>query len=117
MISRVLANANPHRRALHFGDPENYHGLLSRMIWGDARAVAGLVEIEAAEIRILFGDEAAPEGAPCYSHRAGMPHYLGIPPYLADKARPGLYPCCSGCWPILFFISGINSMRRETLPF
>jgi formamidopyrimidine-DNA glycosylase len=56
VIRKALANASPHKFAFYFGDPGNYHGLLSGKTVGEARAVAGFVEIEAEDIRILFND-------------------------------------------------------------
>ncbi len=56
VIRKVLANSSPHRFAFYFGDPGNYHGLLSGKAAGEARAVAGFVEIEAGDVRILFND-------------------------------------------------------------
>jgi formamidopyrimidine-DNA glycosylase len=56
VIRKVLANASPHRFAFYFGDPDNYHSLLSGKAIGEARAVAGFIEIEAEDARILFND-------------------------------------------------------------
>ena len=56
VIIKVLANASPHKFAFYFGDPGKYHSLLSGKIVGEARAVAGFVENEAEDVRILFSD-------------------------------------------------------------
>jgi len=56
VIRKVLANSSPHRFAFYFGDPDSYEGLLSEKTVGEARAVAGFVEIEAGDARILFND-------------------------------------------------------------
>lgn len=56
VIRKVLANSSPHRYAFYFGDPANYHGLLAGKTVGEARAVAGFVEVEAEDVRILFND-------------------------------------------------------------
>jgi formamidopyrimidine-DNA glycosylase len=56
VIRKVLANSSPHRFAFYFGDPGSYHSLLSGKAVGEARAVAGFVEIEADDARILFND-------------------------------------------------------------
>jgi formamidopyrimidine-DNA glycosylase len=54
------ANHTPHKLMWFFGDPAAYRDLLvGRTITG-ARAVAGLVQIEADDLRILFSDGAYP---------------------------------------------------------
>lgn len=56
VIRKVMANSSPHRFAFYFGDPAGYEGLLSGKTIGEARAVAGFVEIEAGDARMLFND-------------------------------------------------------------
>jgi formamidopyrimidine-DNA glycosylase len=67
-IRRVLANSSPHRFAFYFGDPGNYQSLLSGKAVGEAKAVAGFVEIEVGDTRALFNDGTNiryfPAGAP-----------------------------------------------------
>lgn len=56
VIRKVLANSSPHRFAFYFGDPGGYNSMLSGKTAGEARAVAGFVEIEAEDVRMLFND-------------------------------------------------------------
>jgi len=56
VIRKVLANSSRHRFAFYFGDPGGYNSLLSGKTVGEARAVAGFVEIEADDVRMLFND-------------------------------------------------------------
>jgi len=57
-IRYVVANASPHRFAFYSGDPAGYHSLLYGKEIGRAEAVGGLVEIQAGDARLLFGDGA-----------------------------------------------------------
>ena len=68
IIKNVTANSSPHKFAFYFGDPGDYHQLLSGKKVGEAKAVAGFVEIEAEDTRILFSD-----GANIRFYAAGVP--------------------------------------------
>lgn len=59
IIDSVQANASPHRFAFYFGDPLGYGALLAGKTVGAARAISGMIEIEAEDSRIVFGDGAA----------------------------------------------------------
>jgi formamidopyrimidine-DNA glycosylase len=59
-VTATEVDHTPHRLTWYFGDPERYPDLLTgRRITG-ARAVAGHVQIEAGELRILCSDGAYP---------------------------------------------------------
>lgn len=58
IIQNVTANASPHKFAWYFGDPNNYHALLSGKKIDHVLNHGGLVEILAEDARILFGDGA-----------------------------------------------------------
>lgn len=55
-IMNVTAEQSPHKFAGYYGDPQEYHELLSGKIIGKATGYGGLVEIEADEAIILLGD-------------------------------------------------------------
>jgi formamidopyrimidine-DNA glycosylase len=55
-IMNVTAAQSPHKFAWFFGDPQNYHDLLTDKIIGKAAGFGGLVEIKADGIVILVGD-------------------------------------------------------------
>ena len=55
-IRGVLANSSPHRFAFYFGDPSNYQSLLTGKMVGKAKDFAGFIEIEVANVRMLFSD-------------------------------------------------------------
>lgn len=55
-IKNVYANSSPHGFAFFFGDPANYHNLLSGKTLEASTAIAGQIEITAENARILFGD-------------------------------------------------------------
>jgi len=57
-ISYVKANQSPHSFAWYFGNPEDYDKLLSGKTIGISSPVAGLIEIEVEDCRLLFGDGA-----------------------------------------------------------
>jgi len=57
-IKNVHANKSPHKFAFFFGDPEKYQTLLRDKKVGKARALGGMIEIEAGDSRILFSDGA-----------------------------------------------------------
>ena len=56
VIKKVLANSSPHGFAFYFGDPGNYQSLLYGKTIGEAKAIAGFIEIEAGNVRMLFND-------------------------------------------------------------
>lgn len=55
-IQNVYANSSPHSFAWFFGDPNNYHNLLIGKKIDCSKAYAGLVEIQAENVRVLLGD-------------------------------------------------------------
>ncbi|MGG6311807.1 hypothetical protein [Paenibacillus macerans] len=55
-IRNVSANASPHGFAFYFGDPAEYPRRLNGRRIGEARALAGQIEIDAEAMRLLFGD-------------------------------------------------------------
>lgn len=55
-IAKVTAAYSPHKFAWYHGDPKEYHDLLVGKVIGKAAAYGGLVEIEAEDAVILFGD-------------------------------------------------------------
>lgn len=55
-IRYVEANKSPHKFAWYSGNPEEYDSFLSGKQIGTSRAHGGMVEIEAEDYRILFGD-------------------------------------------------------------
>lgn len=55
-IQSVVANQSPHGFAWFFGDPAAYPALLTGRRLGEARPVAGQVEIDADGATLLFGD-------------------------------------------------------------
>ncbi|MFP4660857.1 MAG: hypothetical protein ACLFPF_01575 [Halanaerobiales bacterium] len=56
MISNIVAADSPHKFAFFHEEPEKYYDLLIGKVIGNAHAYGGLVEIEAENTRILFGD-------------------------------------------------------------
>ncbi|OPJ64626.1 endonuclease VIII [Clostridium oryzae] len=56
IIKSVTAAATPHKFAFYFDDPKNYAQLLKDKKIGEAKAVAGQIEIEAEEARIVLAD-------------------------------------------------------------
>lgn len=57
-IQTVYANSSPHGFAFYFGDPNRYPSLLTGRSIDGAKAVAGMVEIAAGEMRIVLSDGA-----------------------------------------------------------
>lgn len=55
-VLNVTANYSPHKFAWYFGDPANYHSLLSGKQVGSTKAVAGYVEILVEDCRLLLND-------------------------------------------------------------
>ena len=68
-IVSAAAGHSPHKLAFYSGDPESYGELLEGKTVGSVKAVAGLVEIEAGDSRLLFGD-----GANIRYHEPGASH-------------------------------------------
>lgn len=58
-IKKVIAAQNPHKFAWYYGDPQQYNDLLRGKIIGNAKGHGGLVEIEASNAILLFGDGAS----------------------------------------------------------
>ena len=56
VILTAVADSSPHKFAFYSKEPERYNELLSGKRINDAYAIAGLVEIHAQDMRILFGD-------------------------------------------------------------
>ncbi|WP_051684920.1 formamidopyrimidine-DNA glycosylase [Clostridium sp. KNHs205] len=59
VIKYVEANKSPHKFAWYFGDPGEYDTLLGGKKLGLAIARGGMVEVQAEDCRLLFGDGAA----------------------------------------------------------
>jgi formamidopyrimidine-DNA glycosylase len=55
-IAGVTAAHTPHRLAWYYGEPETYADLLVGRTVGTASPFGGMVEIEAGDARILFGE-------------------------------------------------------------
>jgi formamidopyrimidine-DNA glycosylase len=55
-ILNVAVNHSPHKFAWFYGDPQNYHKLLTEKVVEGATACGGMVEISAGDARILLGD-------------------------------------------------------------
>lgn len=56
VIMMAVADSTPHKFAFYSKEPERYNELLSGKRIDNAYAIAGLVEIHAQDMRILFGD-------------------------------------------------------------
>lgn len=56
LISRVTVSHSPHKLAWYYGEPRKYPHLLIGKTIGRAEAHGGLVEIEAGNANILFGE-------------------------------------------------------------
>ena len=55
-VMNVYAAQSPHKFAWYYGDPQNYHHLLQGKVIGRAAGFGGMVEIEAEDAILLFGD-------------------------------------------------------------
>ena len=55
-IMNVYAQTTPHKFAWYFGDPEAYHDRLTGKTVGGAKALGGLLEIQAGDMRVVLGD-------------------------------------------------------------
>lgn len=58
MITQVIVNASPHKFAFFYKDPQTYPELLMGKTIGQAKGIGPLVEIEAEDLRLTFGDGA-----------------------------------------------------------
>lgn len=52
----MLENSSPRRFAFYFGIPDDHQSVLSGKKAGEARAIAGFVEIEVEDVRVLISD-------------------------------------------------------------
>lgn len=59
IIKSVEANKSPHKFAWYFGDPGDYNNLLAGKRIGLSNARGGMLEIDAEDCKILFGDGVA----------------------------------------------------------
>ncbi len=57
-ITQVIVNASPHKFAFFYKDPLAYPDLLIGKTIGKAKGIGPLVEIEAEDLRLTFGDGA-----------------------------------------------------------
>ncbi len=55
-ITNVVAAHSPHKFAWYFGDPADYHRLLSRETIGESTSYGGQLEIAAGSARLVFSD-------------------------------------------------------------
>jgi formamidopyrimidine-DNA glycosylase len=55
-IRDVIAARSPHKFAWYFGDPQEYAGLLTGKVIGEAASHGGQVEIAAGDAKMLFSD-------------------------------------------------------------
>ena len=58
IVSRVIANASPHKFAFYHGDPAGYDTLLAGQTVGDSAGRGPMIEIAAGDRRIVLGDGA-----------------------------------------------------------
>jgi formamidopyrimidine-DNA glycosylase len=56
VVSGVIVAQTPHKLAWYYGEPAGYAGLLTNKTIGQARAYGSLVEIQANNVNILFGE-------------------------------------------------------------
>jgi formamidopyrimidine-DNA glycosylase len=67
-IGSVVAGFSPHKFAWYYGKPESYSRLAKGRVFRSARAVAGMVEGAADDLRLLFSEGARlgilPPGSP-----------------------------------------------------
>lgn len=56
VIQNVYANSSPHKFAFYFGEPKNYHKLLSGRTVDSVTALAGYIEITLGNAKILIGE-------------------------------------------------------------
>ncbi len=58
-IQKVVANASPHKFAFYYGDPTEYHTLLSGKKIGISTGLGAMVQIAVNDCRIVLGDGAS----------------------------------------------------------
>lgn len=73
-VTGVIAAQSPHGFAFYFGEPSQYAGMLSGKRVGGVRALAGQVELQAEDARLLLFDGVnarylAPDAAPPTKHQ------------------------------------------------
>lgn len=73
-IVSVVAGSSPHKFAWYYGDRDSYARLVAGRVFRDARAVGGMVEGAAADVRLLFSEGAslrflASEASPPKKHQ------------------------------------------------
>ncbi|MEG0377946.1 MAG: endonuclease VIII, partial [Eubacterium sp.] len=56
VVQNVYPAGSPHKFAFYYESPEDYQILLKGKQVGEAKAIAGYVEIEVGDARLLFGD-------------------------------------------------------------
>lgn len=57
-ISKVIANASPHKFAFYHGDSAGYHTMLIGQVIGGSIGMGAMIEISARDRRIVLGDGA-----------------------------------------------------------
>jgi len=57
-ITKVVANASPHKFAFFGGDPEAFDPALAGRVFDDARRFGGMVELTAGQVAVVFSDGA-----------------------------------------------------------
>ncbi len=55
-IDRIVAGASPHKFAWYFGDRDSYTRIAAGKVFGGAKAVGGMVEAAAGDVRLLFSE-------------------------------------------------------------
>ncbi|HYK90421.1 MAG TPA: endonuclease VIII, partial [Acidobacteriota bacterium] len=55
-IDRIVAGASPHKFAWFYGNPSTYTSIARGKTYCCARAVGGMVEAAAGDIRLLFAE-------------------------------------------------------------
>lgn len=58
-VANVFANSSPHKFAWFYGDPQNYHDMLSGKTIGQVVNRGGMVEAQAEEANLLFAEGVA----------------------------------------------------------
>jgi formamidopyrimidine-DNA glycosylase len=98
-IKFVEANKSPHKFAWYSGDPADYDSFLAGKQIGSTYARGGMVEIEAEDYRILFGDGATPKYYNDYT-KAPTKHQLYIE-FTDDSALVATIQMYGGLWTYL----------------
>ncbi len=57
-IEKAVANGSPHKFAFFSGEPADYGPRLRQKTLGEARALGGLIEMDAGGLKLLWGDGA-----------------------------------------------------------